>query len=93
MVETLPLEEFEKYADNVYEAVVIIAKRARQINELQKRLLNAEVEAQVSSEDFDDEGISKDYVEHKFLKLPKPTTLALQEMLEGKLQKEYPEKE
>lgn len=93
MVETLPLDEIEKYADNVYEAVVIIAKRARQINELQKRLLSANAESQTSDEGFDDEGINKDFVDHQYLKLPKPTTIALQEMLEGKLQREYPDKE
>jgi len=32
MVETLDLSELNKHAENIYEAIVIIAKRARQIN-------------------------------------------------------------
>lgn len=91
MAETLPLEEFEKQASNIYEAIIIMAKRAKQINELQKRVLERQNDSQMREEDYDDEGVSKDLVEHQFLKLPKPTTIALQEMLEGKLTFEYPE--
>ena len=93
MAETLSLEDLEKNADNIYEAIVIIAKRARQINELQKRMLESETEAITNNDDYDDDGVSKDLVDHQYLKLPNPTTIALQEMLDGKLQREYPEKE
>jgi DNA-directed RNA polymerase omega subunit len=89
MIKTLPLTELDKYAENVYEAVVMIAKRARQINELQKQMLDSETESITSGDNFDDEGVSKDLVDRQYLKLPKPTTIALQEMLEGKLSCEY----
>ena len=35
MSSTIPLSELEKLSGNLYEAIVIIAKRARQINEEQ----------------------------------------------------------
>jgi DNA-directed RNA polymerase omega subunit len=87
MAETLPLEQIEKHATNIYEAIVMVARRARQINELQKRILDDEAEAISQTEEFDDEGINADIVERQFLKLPKPTTIALQEMMEGKLER------
>jgi DNA-directed RNA polymerase subunit K/omega len=93
MAETLALHELEKQAESIYEAIVIIAKRARQINELQKRVLDTEAETISRTEEFDDEGVNKDYIDHQYLKLPNPTTIALQEMLEGKLAHEYPEEE
>ncbi len=91
MAETLSLESIEKNASNIYEAIVMIARRARQINELQKRILDDEAEAISQTEEFDDEGINADIVERQFLKLPKPTTIALQEMIDGKLERVNPE--
>jgi len=93
MAVTLPLEKLEKDVENIYEAIIMIAKRARQINEMQKQVLQREIDAIDQNEDFDDEGISKDYIERQYFKLPNPTTIALQEMMEGQLKKEYPEKE
>ena len=93
MAETLPLDELEKYATNVYEAIVMIAIRARQINELQKQILDNEAEAISQTEEFDEDGVNADIIEHKFLRLPKPTTIALNEYLEGKLDKIVIEKE
>jgi len=40
MIHTLPLESLEQNADNVYEAIIMIARRARQINELQKQIMD-----------------------------------------------------
>lgn len=93
MAETLPLEKLEDKVDSLYEAIVIIAQRARQINELQKRLIEKENEANAGDDDLDDVVFDGDYLDRQFLKLPKPTTLALQEMLEGKLGHEYISKE
>ncbi len=91
MAETLPIEELEKRADNIYEAIVMIARRARQINDMQKQMLEEQVEAAADEDEFDEE-IDMDRVDRQYLKLPKPTTIALQEMMDGKLSKEYPEK-
>ncbi len=92
MAETLPLNKLEERCDNLYEAIVIIARRARQINELQKQLLDKQVE-QNDSEEFDENGFDMDLIESQYLKLPKPTSLALQEMMEGKLDFEYLKRE
>ena len=91
MIKTLPLDQFDERAENIFEAIVVIAKRARQINELQKQMLDAETE-EMSNNNYDDEGFNKDFVEKQYLKLPKPTEIALQEMMDGKLVLEYPEK-
>ncbi|MBN1541884.1 DNA-directed RNA polymerase subunit omega [candidate division KSB1 bacterium] len=87
MISTISLEELEKHAGSVYEAIVIIAKRANQINDMQKKMIEAETAmVESESEEFDEEMINPDLVDRQYLKLPKPTTVALQEMLEGKLQ-------
>jgi DNA-directed RNA polymerase subunit K/omega len=93
MGSTIPLDELEKYAENVYEAIIMIAKRADEINKVQKKMLEAEVENNMpfSEEEDEDEAFVTDLVDRQYLKLPKPTTIALQEMLEGKLKKEQPE--
>lgn len=88
MAETLPLEQLEAKVDSLYEAIVIIARRARQINEMQKQLIDRET-ADNDDEDLDEIIGEEDYLDREFLKLPKPSTLALQEMMEGKLSHEY----
>ena len=91
MIHTLPLESLEKNADNVYEAIIMIARRARQINELQKQIMDKATEAMNSSESFDDEGVNHEVVDHQYLKLPKPTSVSLHEFMQDKLKGEYPE--
>ena len=94
MVETLDLNELNKYAENIYEAIVIIAKRARQINIEQKQILERESEIfDEDEEDFDNEGVEKDLVDRKYIRLPKPTRIALDEYLAGKLRSKYLEDE
>ena len=90
MAETLPLEEIEKHADNIFEAIVMIAKRARQINDYQKRLVQTEVENNLKNDNFDDEGVNRDLVDRQFLKFPNPTSIAMQELIQGKLSRDYP---
>ncbi|MDZ7262429.1 MAG: DNA-directed RNA polymerase subunit omega, partial [candidate division KSB1 bacterium] len=61
MASTLSLSELEKYAENIYEAIVVIAKRARQINDEQKRLLGMEVEPEENTtEEYEEEEVNKD---------------------------------
>lgn len=92
MAETISLDELEKHAENLYEAIVMMARRARQINDQQKKLLEEQAQQFANDDSFEeDEEFEQDLVEHQYLKLPKPATIAMQEMLEGKLQKEYPE--
>ena len=91
MISTIPLSELEKYADNIYEAIVIIAKRAKQINEEQKRLLEQEMEITAENEEFEEEEVDREALDKKYIKFPKPTRIALEEMLSGKLRYEYRE--
>ncbi|MBN1154037.1 DNA-directed RNA polymerase subunit omega [candidate division KSB1 bacterium] len=89
-VTTTNLEDLVKNVGNIYEAIVVIAKRARQINEEQKMIIETELGI-----DSDNEGYEEDQDEIErgeeisYLKLPKPTRIALEELLAGKLNFEY----
>ncbi|MDZ7332416.1 MAG: DNA-directed RNA polymerase subunit omega [candidate division KSB1 bacterium] len=94
MSSTLPLNELEKLSNNIYEAIIVIAKRARQINEEQKRLIDVETQMDDSVDDYDDDEEMRETEEpeatkKKVLKLPKPTEQAIQEMLAGKIKWDY----
>jgi len=100
MVSTVPLEELEKQASNIYEAIVVIAKRARQINDEQKRFLEQELgfdstlEGPSSEENDEDSDLlaeDRQPSPAKYIKLPKPTTVSLEEMMAGKLKFDYAE--
>ncbi|MFQ5638113.1 MAG: DNA-directed RNA polymerase subunit omega [bacterium] len=88
MIKTLSLKDFDKYAENIYEAIIILAKRARQINDEQKQLLHREEE---EYDDYDEELPDSELLDVDYLKLPKPTTLALEEFLTGKIHFKYKE--
>ena len=91
MSSTLPLEKLEDFGGNLYEAIVIIAKRARQINEEQKSMIEIETDMDDSMDSYDDEEEIEEMeeVERKIIKLPKPTEIAIQEMLSGKIKWDY----
>jgi DNA-directed RNA polymerase omega subunit len=92
MIETVAISEIEKIAENVYEAVIVMSKRARQINDEQKQLVMQEQDEY--DEDYDAafeeerEIIPSDI---EYLKLPKPADVSLQEFLHTKLQYSYRE--
>jgi DNA-directed RNA polymerase subunit K/omega len=100
MASTIPLEELKKHSTNIYEAIMVIAKRARQINDDQKRLIEQETGYDSSMDDVNDDDIDDDneVIEErqaqpvKYIRLPKPTSVALEEMLMGKLNYQYAEK-
>ena len=92
MSSTIPLSELEKLSGNLYEAIIVIAKRARQINEEQKSLIDIETEMDDSVDDYDyeeEEMEEQEEVMRKVIKLPKPTEIAIQEMLTGKIKWDY----
>jgi DNA-directed RNA polymerase subunit K/omega len=97
MSSTIPLIELEKLSENLYEAIVVIAKRARQINEEQKSLIDIETEMDESIDDYEDveeeedeeQNEEREEVKRKVIKLPKPTEIAIQEMLSGKIKWDY----
>ena len=93
MVSPISLEEIEKYAENVYEAIMIIAKRARQINDEQKRVVESQIDAQEDTEDNFNDEVPEEMYDQSYVRLPKPTRLAMEEMLSGKLKCEYLEEQ
>jgi DNA-directed RNA polymerase subunit K/omega len=100
MVSTISQDELQKHARNVYEAIVVTAKRARQINDEQKRLIDLETGYDEANEQSAGDDLDEDMEEFaeerqpentKFLRLPKPTTIALEELLSDKLEFRYNE--
>jgi len=92
--EPIDLREIDKKTANVYEAIIVSAKRARQINDEQKLEFNAQLttvpQANATdddSEDFDNPAqlrISLDFEKRK-----KPHQQALGKLLDGELEFEY----
>lgn len=100
MVSTISLDVLQKHAHNAYEAIIVIAKRARQINDEQKRLIDLETGYDEANEpagndDLDDEleelAEERQPENTKFIRLPKPTSIALEELLSDKLSFRYKE--
>ncbi len=86
--ETFDRKKIKAPTNNIYEAIVIIGKRAEQINlelkkELKDKLASFETDQEVLAEVFENKeqiDISRFYE-----RLPKPTAIALQEWLEEKI--------
>jgi len=94
MSSTIPLTELEKLSGNLYEAIVVIAKRARQINEEQKSLIDIETDMDESIDEYDEyeeeEAIEEpEEIKRKVIRLPKPTEQAIREMLSGNIKWDY----
>ncbi|MCU0430302.1 MAG: DNA-directed RNA polymerase subunit omega [Cytophagaceae bacterium] len=85
---TRDTDKIEALSGNLYESLVIIAKRARQISVKQKEELNGKLADFASTVDNLEEifenreqiEISKHYE-----RMPKPSTVAIEEFLEGKV--------
>ncbi|MCD6165275.1 DNA-directed RNA polymerase subunit omega [bacterium] len=93
MVSTLSLDEVEKYKFNIYELVVAVAKRARQIN--QERRAKIEMDFG-SEEDFTDETAEETEIKiegYGYERRIKPTRQAIEELLSGQLIVKYPDKD
>ncbi len=78
---------------NIYSAVVVMARRARQITDQQKLLIDQDktaipVPEAKESEDFDEVEIDREALLKEHRKLPKPTRVAIEEMLQKKVQYE-----
>lgn len=86
----ISVEDLLKRSDNIYEAVVAMFKRARQINDEQKQQIEMEMETAPvldnrENEEFDDVEIDRDALMREHKKYPKPSRLAIEEMAEGKI--------
>jgi DNA-directed RNA polymerase omega subunit len=94
------IEDVTNQAGSIYEAVVVLSRRARQINDEQKKQIESEmditpVQENRESEDFDDLEIDREALLREHKKYPKPTNLSIDEMLENKISYHYdaPEEE
>lgn len=93
---TRDLRELDVETGNIYESLVIMAKRANQISNNIKEELHSKLSEFASSNDNLEEifenreqiEISKHYE-----RMPKPTLVAVQEFLEGKVYHRNPNKE
>ncbi len=100
-IKPIDLKKIQEIAGNTYEAIVVMAKRARQINDERKIMFNKRLEElkalkaqQGSSEEvprhYDDEQTPKAppeqlQIAEEFDRLPKPSIQAIEEYLQGKL--------
>lgn len=79
---------------NIYAAVVVMSKRARQITDQQKMALDMErtvvpVPENKENEDFDEVEIDREALLREHKKLPKPTHVAIEDMLNKKIKYEF----
>jgi DNA-directed RNA polymerase subunit K/omega len=88
--------DFEKPTGNIYESLVIISKRANHIAaEQREELHNKLSEFSSSSDNLEEVFENREQIEISkyYEKLPKPTLIAMQEFLEGKVYHRNPSKE
>jgi DNA-directed RNA polymerase subunit K/omega len=90
-METLDLKKFEENAENLYEAVVIASKRARQINDEYKMELSQRLEPIIAKETEDDTMMNHDKlnISLEFEKRHKPTIQAIGELMHEDLNYRY----
>src|SRR5215471_2577142 len=85
---TRDLEKLSKPTGNIYESLVVVGKRARQISVKMKEELNNKLADFASTVDNLEEIFeNREQIEiSKFYeRMPKPTSTAIEEFLEGKL--------
>ena len=98
-IKTIELSTLLSKAKNVYEAIAVMSKRARQINEEVKIEFNQRLEmihtkVTENPEETEIEANPDQLkISYEFEKRPKPTDTALSEMLGGKVAFRYKEKE
>lgn len=95
---TRDLIKLSEDTGNVYETVCIIAKRANQIAREMKEELDNKLQEFAASSDKDnmeEETENREQIEvsRYYEKLPKPTLIATQEYIEGRIYYRNPEKE
>ncbi|MFQ3297229.1 MAG: DNA-directed RNA polymerase subunit K/omega [Polaribacter sp.] len=93
---TYDKNEIEAPTENIYEAISIIAKRANQINsDLKIELVDKLDEFATYNDSLEEVFENKEQIEvSKFYeRLPKPTAMAIEEWLNGKVYHRTPETE
>jgi len=85
---TRDVNNLEQQTNNIYEAIVVMSKRANQISSEMKEELNAKLQEFATSQDNLEEVFeNREQIEiSKFYeRLPKPHSIAVQELLEDKV--------
>lgn len=93
---TRDLTKFDEKTGNIYETLVVIAKRANQIaSEMKEELGNKLSDFASSSDNLEEVFENREQIEISkyYEKLPKPTLVATQEYLDGKIYSRNPAKE
>ncbi|KAB2880699.1 DNA-directed RNA polymerase subunit omega [bacterium] len=90
-VKAFPFDKLDEKIENVYEAVIIAARRARQINDEQMIQVRTLMEGEDAEDDEAPRINREDILDLE--KLPKPVATALKELLDQKLEHEYLDKE
>ena len=94
--ETRNVLQFEEKTGNIYESLVVIAKRANHISlELKEELGGKLSEFTTTSDNLEEIFENREQIEisRYYEKLPKPTLIAIQEFLDGKIYHRNPAKE
>lgn len=93
-LDPIELRKLDDHSTNLYEAIVIMSRRARQINEEVKIALNSELEnfaPRADSEEEIETNPEQMRISIEFEKMPKPTQRAIGDMLDGNLTYKYRE--
>jgi len=89
-LEPLSIREMETHADDIYESVVVMSKRAKQV--LSDRI----VEDIIDSTDEDEMGVYDEVIETNpddYEELEKPTSVSVNEFLDGTIEWEKDQEE
>mgnify|MGYP002635483311 CR=1 FL=1 len=93
---TRDLDDLEQNCTNIYEAIVVMSKRANQIGSSLKKELDQKLQEFASVTDSLEEIFeNREQIEisKMYERLSKPTALAMEEMLHGKIYSRRPEPE
>src|SRR6266498_3257341 len=87
-IKPIEITELESKAGNIYEAIVVSAKRARQLNDELKLEYNQRLEPLMQKDEEDENVVSKDKmnISLDFEKRKKPTETGITEILNDELE-------
>jgi DNA-directed RNA polymerase omega subunit len=97
--ESFHAEMFVDNVESIYEAVLVISRRARQIGELQKRRMDRhlgmtemleQAAARARAENGDDV-VEPEPIDRNQIKFEKPVVLSLRELIEDRIEFQYEE--
>ncbi len=95
-IQAIDLREIDKNAANVYEAIIVASKKARQINDEQKmefnQLLSTVQQTNVDDDSEDFHNPEQQKISLEFERRPKPHVNALNQLLDGEVGFEYKDK-